>query len=136
MLPADAELPQHVDGVDESADAEATEDAVHEEFPVRVRRGPPDVSKAVRDQHRATGHANFRQWCAECVMGRGRANAHQQKVHDPDETAVLSWDYGFLSAKGHDMDENAEASSSGQSPVLALRDRKSESCYWYLVPVT
>ena len=40
----------------------------------------------------------------------------------------------FLSAKGHDRDENAEASTSGQSPVLALRDRKSESCYWYLVP--
>ena len=62
-------------------------------------------------------------------MGRGRANPHQHREHDPDETAVLSWDYGFLSTKGHDEDPNDSVDTSGQSPVLAMRDRKSESCF-------
>ena len=100
-MPADAEPPPQVHGEDESADAEVSEDAAHEEFPVRVRRGPPEPSKAARDQHRATGHANFRQWRAECVMGRGRCDYHRGKDHQDDATPILSWDYAFLSAKDH-----------------------------------
>ena len=57
-------------------------------------------SKADVDQHEATGHASYRNWCAECVRGRGREMAHAQGDHSTDPTPVLSWDYGFLGTRG------------------------------------
>ena len=140
------------EGVDAEADGEADG---QEEFSKKVRPGPPMASPAERDNHEASGHAVFRSWCADCVSGRGRARPHLGKDHSGDQVPVLSWDYGFLgtkranpepaeaSASGSpdsptnatevDIDED-EADSSGQSPVICLRDRASQACFWYLVP--
>ena len=59
---------------------------------------------------------------------------------------MLSWDYGFVGTKGprgsagtadgpcDDSEDEEAAEGSGQSPVLCMRDRKSQACYWYLLP--
>ena len=79
------------------AEAEASMDAEEqEEFPERVKRGPITSSRVEVDQHEATEHASFRNWCAECIRGRGREMGHSQGDHTSDSTPVLSWDYGFL----------------------------------------
>ena len=54
LFPADVEPPPAADGAMGSEDAEVAEEAAQDEFPVRVRRGPPEASKAMKDQHRAT----------------------------------------------------------------------------------
>ena len=59
---------------------------------------------------------------------------HRMRDHHHDSVAVLSWDYAFLSSKGHKGDEDRDAERSGQNPVLCIRDRKSGACFWYLVP--
>ena len=60
LFPADVEPPPAAEGEMGSDEAEVADDAAQDEFPVRVRRGPPEASKAMKDQHRATGHANYR----------------------------------------------------------------------------
>ena len=100
-----------------------------------VRASPIAPSKAVRDSHEAMGCAVYRSWCSACVRGRGRSGPHYRKEREDGETPVVSWDYGFLSTKGHETKEELEdIARSGQSPVLCFRDRCSGSLFGYLVP--
>ena len=66
------------------------------------------------------------------MQGRGRCLAHRSSDHADDVIPVISWDYGFLSSK--DDEAETEEDVSGQSPVLAARDRMSQSVFWYVVP--
>ena len=77
---------------------ETTEE--HAEPNQSVKKSPMAPSKAMREDHEAMGHAVFRNWCGACVKGRGRNDSHCRKERGEGETPVLSWDYGFLSAKG------------------------------------
>ena len=66
--------------------------------------------------------------------------AHRSSNHSSDSTPVLSWDYVFLRQKDSGIDGltdaqlEAQAESSGQSPVLCMRDRLSHAVFWYLLP--
>ena len=111
---------------------EGEQEETHEEFGTRVKPGPVQPSSQDIDQHETTGHSVYRDWCASCVCGRGRAGAHTRREHEQTETPVLSFDYGFLGNKSHGGEEDRDAESSGQSPVLCVRDRKSHSCFWYV----
>ena len=104
----------------------------HVGFSGQVKRSPFMPSAEVRDTHAAQGHAVYRNWCADCVQGRGRNGMHQSRDHTVDDTPVISWDYVFLSSQSPDQDVEAEA--SGQSPVICMRDRASQACGWTLVP--
>ena len=140
----DAEVPAQDD--EGSARMPLSEDDTHEEFSEKIRAAPAEASHAEREHHEATGHAVYRSWCSECKQGRGRTLAHHSRSHSDDRVPVLSWDYGFLSTHGNEPDvvgnldtpltesQEAECESSGQSPVLCLRDRMSQACYWYLLP--
>ena len=72
-----------------------------------------------------------------------------QKGMKEIDVAVLSWDYGFLGTRGSgggqdhstatssdnsESIDDAEAEALGLSPVLCMRDRLSQACFWYLVP--
>ena len=76
-----------------------------EEFQTKIRPGPPTPTTAEVDQHESTGHACYRNWCAECVRGRGRNRAHQSRDHAGDQVPVISFDYGFLSNKANPDDK-------------------------------
>ena len=124
-MPAEADVPP--------AAEQATEDGPDEEHVEpnqSVKKSPMAPSKAMRDVHEAMGHAVFRNWCGACIKGRGRNDSHCRKERGEGETPVLSWDYGFLSAKGTETKaELEELARSGQSPVLCSRDRCSGSCF-------
>ena len=126
---------QNPDGPETFDDPAGLEDT-HEEFPKAVKRSPVTPSHAERDSHEARGHATFRNWCDSCVKGRGRDGKHCGKVREDGEVPVLSWDYGFLGAKGHESKHELDemATRLGWSPVLCCRDRASHGCYWYLLP--
>ena len=123
---------QVADDVNEGLDADnptGGDDAdEHAEPKAKVRSSPMAPTKEMRDTHEAMGHAVYRAWCGPCVKGRGRDHGHFRKDRDDEQTPVISWDYGFLSAKGHETKEELEEiARSGQSPVLCNRDRCSES---------
>ena len=50
------------------------------------------------------------------------------------ETPVLGWDYAFLRPLGGEVGSEAPPDQTAHSPVLSIRDRKSQSCFWYLLP--
>ena len=60
----------------------------------------------------------FRDWCAHCMMGRGRTHHHiaKQKSEDESRRPIIAMDYLFMK-----MEANPEcpiASQKNQSPVL------------------
>ena len=116
------------------SDVIGEEEQTFEESPAQVRPGPPSPTEREKDAHECTGHSVFRDWCGSCVAGRGRATQHRRHDHSEETVAVISWDYGFLGSKTHRGDEDKDAESSGQSPVLCGFDRLSKSVLWYVVP--
>ena len=133
--PVDSSVPE---GAEHDGDAHEVggEDAegAAEEFDRRAKPAPYSPSAADKDHHETTGHAIFRNWCDSCIQGRGRDAPHSCDDHTEDETPVLSWDYGFLRDASEDLEPMNEQDQNSHSPVLVLRDRKSQSCFWYLVP--
>ena len=138
IQPVQAECPNGGEQMEQDPNGEGVsgepEQETHEEFRTRVRPGPSEPSPMDRDHHEATGHSVFRNWCDACVEGRGRAVAHTSHDHQHYATPVLSWDYGFLGTKTHGGEEDRIAEQSGQTPVLCMRDRKSQGCFWYAAP--
>ena len=75
------------EGRDEMSDEEGGEIDGEEELAApdwRVRAGPRSKpTQREREEHEAT-HVPFRDWCAHCMMGRGRTHHHfaMQKSED------------------------------------------------------
>ena len=61
----------------------------------RVRAGPRNQpTKRERGEHEAT-HVPFRDWCAHCMMGRGRTHHHvaKQKSEDQPKRPTIAMDF-------------------------------------------
>ena len=64
----------------------------------RVRAGPRNKpTQREREQHEAT-HVPFRDWCAYCMMGRGRTHhdVTKQRSDDQSRRPVIAMDYFFM----------------------------------------
>ena len=69
----------------------------------RMRR----VSRAEREEHERTGHACYRNWCDDCVAGRGKSHIHKVYQHPTElENPIVSLDYGFLGPRCKECDED------------------------------
>ena len=86
---------------DEMSDEEGGEIDVEEELAApdwRVRAGPRSKpTQREGEEHEAT-HVSFRDWCAHCMMGRGRTH-HQvakQKSEDQSRRPIIAMDYFFM----------------------------------------
>ena len=53
-----------------------------------------------REKYDAT-HVPFRDWCAHCMMGRGRTHHHitKQKSEDQSRRPTIAMDYCFMKMK-------------------------------------
>ena len=61
----------------------------------KVRAGPrSNPTRREREEHEAT-HVPFRDWCAYCMMGRGRTHHHiaKQKSEDQSRRPIIAMDY-------------------------------------------
>ena len=79
----------------------------------RVRAGPPNKpTQKEREEHEAT-HVPFRDWCAHCMMGRGRTRHHvtKQKNKDQSRRPTIAMDCYFITmesvANTHNMSEES-----------------------------
>ena len=64
----------------------------------RMRAGPRNMpTQREREEHEAT-HVPFRDWCAHCMMGRGRTHHHvaKQKSEDQPRRLVIAMAYFFV----------------------------------------
>ena len=89
------------EGCDEMSDEEGGEIDDEEELAApdwRVRAGPRSKpTQREREEHEAT-HVPFRDWCAHCMMGRGRTHHHvaKQKSEDHSRRPIIAMDYFFM----------------------------------------
>ncbi len=103
--------------------AEEEETEGTEALNVKVGKEPPAVSKEERDEHEASGHAQYRSWCAHCVAAWGLGNQQRLVQHARDETPVVSSDFYFMGEE----DETA-------APYLAIIDGRSRSVHAVALP--
>ena len=100
----------------------------------RVARRPAAPTKAMIMAHEVH-HADYREWCAHCVAGKGVSHKHCTSDREMrSDTAEFCIDYAFMTEEGkvgylEDIDCENE---TGLSPVLVGHDRTSESL-WAIV---
>ncbi|CAK0814137.1 unnamed protein product, partial [Prorocentrum cordatum] len=95
-------------------DAELAEEG-EEQLRPKLLKAPHEPSQLEIDEHEATGHAVYRNWCKICIAARAVGQPHQ-KAPEEDETAapVICSNYGFM---GQEDGETL--------PMLVIKDRRS-----------
>ena len=87
-----------LNGIEEEQDMMSDEEGELAAPVSRVRAGPRSKpTQKEREEHEAT-HVPFRDWCAHCMMGRGRTHHHvaKQKSEDQSRRPIISMDYFFM----------------------------------------
>ena len=92
----------------------------------RVRAGPRNKpTQREREEHEAT-HMPFRDWCAHCVMERGRTHHHiaKQKSEDESRRPIIAMDYFFMK-----MEATPSAQSIPEESVtcVAVKEDKHQN---------
>ena len=98
---------------------------VAEETPSKALAAPVQPTEQIIEDHRASGHLPFRNWCSACVRGRGRSYSHIQRDKSEEVVTTISIDYGFF---------GSEESPDKEIPVLVVKDRRSKALWAHLVP--
>ena len=88
-----------LDGDEEGQTKEETELSVKKNWRRQILRAGPrnkPIQKE-REEHEAP-HVPFRDWCAHCMMGRGRTQHHvtKQKSEDQSRRHTIAMDYYFM----------------------------------------
>ena len=83
----------------------------------RVRAGPRSKpTQREREEHEST-HVPFRDWCAYCMMGRGRTH-HQmakQKSEDQSRRPIIAMDYFFMR-----MESSPSVQEISEEPITCI----------------
>ena len=104
----------------------------HEQRAPKVMGRVAAPTRAMKDEHEASGHATFRSWCAHCVEGRGRTRQNRKVEREVEnEVVVVSMDYGFLGPRCQLCDED---DVDVMITFIGARDRKSKGIAGITVP--
>ena len=93
---------------------------------LRVRAGPRSKpTQREREQHEAT-HVPFRDWCAYCMMGRGRTHHHvtKQRSDDQSRRPITAMDYFFMRMEAS---PNAQAISEEPITCIAVKEDRCQN---------
>ena len=117
-----------------AGNGEAQEEVETEIVRPKVARNPMQPTERQRELHRML-HLPFRDWCAECVQGRGKDRYHL-RIEDEDGVPRIGMDYMFLSEKGvtHKSDVADEWTKNGECiAILVIKDFRHKSIWAYPV---
>ena len=121
---------------EEEADGQGDEISEGEVEEMAPKRVAPDLgmpSQAEVDEHEVD-HTPYRQWCEECVAGRGTGEPHGASK-GANEMSVVEFDYLFCINKvvyrREELDEEARA---GAIKILVVKDTKSKAIFAHVVP--
>ena len=90
------------DQIDDPTD-EIGEELVEGRVP-RQGASPSDPTPSEVEEHRLMGHVVYRNWCPNCVRGRGRDDRQEAAKRDEIEIPVISFDCCFLSSRACTQD--------------------------------
>ena len=98
----------------------------------KVARRPITPTKAMILAHEVH-HAEYREWCAHCVAGKGISH-HHKKTEGEQESAEFGIDYAFMTSDGNicHEDEVDENKLQGATAVIVGHDRQSKGI-WAMV---
>ena len=117
----------HFDGTNESVP-----EANVGELPRKATRRPHEPTAQEKPDHEEL-HEPYREWCAVCVAGRGRAEYSHRANRAEDAIPVFAWDYGYMkksdgpdsSPDELDLDDDSDSpdQTGGQvsNPILCGR---------------
>jgi hypothetical protein len=100
----------------------------------RVVRRPAAPTKATIMAHEVH-HADYREWCAHCVAGKGVSHKHRMSDKESrSDTAEFCLDSAFMTEDGRVgfLEYIGQEDDAGLSPVLIGHDRTSEAL-WAMV---
>ena len=92
----------------------------------RVRAGPRNKpTQREREEHEAT-HGPVRDWCVQCMMGRGRTHNHvaKQKSEDQSRRPVTAMDYFFIRME---PTANVQAISEESITCVAVKEDRHQN---------
>ena len=92
----------------------------------RVRAGPRSKpTQREREEHEAT-HVPFRDWCAHCIMGRGRTHHHVAKQNSEDHSRrpIIAMDYFFMRMESA---PNVQAISEQSITCVAVKEDRHQN---------
>jgi hypothetical protein len=75
------------------------------------------------EEHSLT-HLPYRNWCAHCVLGKGRAAPHFKRSEREDSLAEVHFDYCFMSTVDQPL-----------VTILMAKERESKMCMATMVPM-
>ena len=84
-------------------------------------RAPEDPTPGEVEEHEATGHVVYRDWCRHCVAGRGLGQRHQTRTSEQKQqnlVPTVAFDYAFMSRSDED-DERLR-------PILVIKDERTQ----------
>ena len=125
------------DAREEEADGqgdEISEGEAEDMAPKRVAPDPGMPSPEEIDEHEV-GHVPYRQWCEECVQGRGTGEPHGPSMGE-HAVPVVEFDYLFASQKEiytrEELDE--ETMKNVVVKILVVKDRKGKAIFAHTIP--
>ena len=94
----------------------------------RVKAGPrskPTQREREREEHEAT-HVPSRDWCAHCMMGRGRTHHHvaKQKSEDLSRRPIIAMDYFFMRMESS---PSVQAISEESTTCIAVKEDRHQN---------
>ena len=92
----------------------------------RVIAGPRNKpTQREREEHEAT-HVPFPDWCAHCMMGRGRTHHHvaKQKSEDQSRRPIIAMDYFFMRMESA---PNVQAISEESITCVAVKEDRHQN---------
>eukprot|EP00971_Amphidinium_carterae_P138391 2742294-Amphidinium_carterae.1 len=94
---------------------------------IKMRRTPLEPTRRERELHEANGHIPYRSWCASCVAGRGRADAHH-RGRTPT-TSTVDLDYAYIEPRAE-----AEAMGDSAAPIWVARCDMTKATFAEMLP--
>ncbi len=107
-------------------------DADGAEYKVSPDPGEPTASQV--EDHRACGHWPYRNWCPECIRGRGGCEQHRRRT-EAKKICVFAFDYLMLDESGSVMrHEDVAAGTAIGLKILVAHDSRGKSHFAHVVP--
>ncbi len=102
--------------------------------PPRVHIDPGQPTEKDVEEHRDAAHLPYRNWCPECVAGRGTGEQHRKS---PEESKVptIAFDYLIINRAGKVVARGAEDGEEIALKVLIVKDSKSKAVFAHGVRV-
>ncbi len=130
------------------ADGELLSGQCGEVEPLKHGSSPVLPSAAEVEEHRTSGHVQYRSWCRECAMGRGLGEQRGRHDGRPHSIPVIGVDYWYITETGiqrrgelgykDDADGEAKLLGSRRDGTIVkcilVRDYLSKNVFGHVVP--